>query len=713
MIQRLSFFRSVLFTFSFAMALGLASVANAASPRITGISPVRGGPGTSVTITGQNFLGLIQVQVGQGRATVQAFNNSVIVILVPPDATTGPIAVATSGGQDVSAQTFQAAPRITKIYTISDIFGNPVLPVKGVPGQQITIEGFNFSDPAGTATYINDVQIPGAVSADTQILGTLVTTAQSGPIKVVTSAGTALSTEPVYFNPKITSFTAKAAAGDTITINGSSFLNTSSVLIGGVSATFTVKSNTNLQAVVPAAVVDGKITLTAPGGSFITTSNFSVLPAITGFTPAGGPVGTVVTISGTGLRNTSSVLFGSVPVTLATNLSSTQITAVVPAGAFTAPITVGTLNGSSSPTTVPFYVAPRIDSFDPQSGQPGTVVTLAGANFTGATAVLLGGTNIPGFTVTATNRITVTLPDGAPTGKWRVTTPGGSADSANNFTSVGRVPLISDFTPKVGSAGTVVTLVGSNLVSTIKVEFNGVNAAFTVSGTSVLATVPAGATTGLIRVTNPAGQATSTGNFSVGTSTDLRVTLTPGLNPPVAYSPLSFGIRVVNRGALPALNPKLVFTLPDGSTFDSASGVSDFDVIGRKVTMRPPTIEPNGSISATVRVRLGAPGTVSATLEATSDTPEATAADNTATTSQTSQFPLLSFEPITSSLITLQWPSAATSFVLETSPKVIPAAWNPATNAVTDDGTTRQIILEIPADPGASALFRLRLNTSQ
>ena len=688
------------------------STAFAAFPVITGISPLKGPAGTLLTISGQNFTGLTQVQVGQGRATVQSVSATLIRIIVPPDATTGPIQVVTTGGDAISAQTYQAAPRITRIYTELDLFGQVVSPVKGVPGQPITIEGFNFSDPAGMAVYVGNVQIPGTASADTQILGTLVTTAQTGPISVVTSAGTATTTSNVYFNPRITSFTPKAAVGDTVTFIGTSFTGVTTVLFGTAPAAFTVVANTNLQAVVPAAGPDGKISMSAPGGSFITTSNFLVLPSLTGFSPAGGPVGTVVTLNGTGLRNTSAILFGATPAITATNVSATQVTAVVPFGAFTGPITVTTLNGPGKPSTTPFYLPPRIDSFDPLSGQAGTLVTLFGANFDGVTQVQIGGVTLPNFTIASTNRITLTLPDGAPTGKWKVTSPGGSAESASAFSSIGKLPILGDFTPKSGPIGTVVTLTGVNLANATKVEFNGVNATFTVNGASVQATVPAGATTGLIRVTNPAGQGVTATAFSVGTSADLRTTLTPSANPPLAYGPLAYAIRVVNRGTLPALNTRIVLTLPEGAVFDSATGATDFDVIGRKVTFRIGTLDLNGIFSGSVRVRLPAPGSLTTTVEATSDTSEATPADNTASVVLTSVLPTLTLEALSSTLLNLQWSAQATNFVLETSILPGPGAWAVVTSGVVDDGTTRQLVLNLTDGGPASAVYRLRLNTS-
>ena len=65
--------------------------------------------------------------------------------------------------------------------------------------------------------------------------------------------------------------------------------------------------------------------------------------------------------------------------------SSSQLQAVVPTGAVSGPITVITPIGKAS-SVQSFAVTkgePFIASFTPQSGGPGTVVTIEGANFSG------------------------------------------------------------------------------------------------------------------------------------------------------------------------------------------------------------------------------------------------------------------------------------------------------------------------------------------
>jgi uncharacterized repeat protein (TIGR03803 family) len=77
-------------------------------------------------------------------------------------------------------------------------------------------------------------------------------------------------------------------------------------------------------------------------------------------------------------------------------------------------------------------------------------------------------------------------------------------------------PAIAAFTPASGAVGSVVTIRGSNFVGTTAVTFNGVSASFQVLNRQFIsATVPAGATTGSIKVTNLGGTATSRQSFTV------------------------------------------------------------------------------------------------------------------------------------------------------------------------------------------------------
>ena len=86
----------------------------------------------------------------------------------------------------------------------------------------------------------------------------------------------------------------------------------------------------------------------------------------------------------------------------------------------------------------------------------------------------------------------------------------------NPTTINNQLPEITGFSPTSGPVGTAVRVTGNNFVDVLSVTFNGTPAAFTVNyPTSLMATVPAGATTGTIQVMNSAGSALSSGTFTV------------------------------------------------------------------------------------------------------------------------------------------------------------------------------------------------------
>ncbi len=87
---------------------------------------------------------------------------------------------------------------------------------------------------------------------------------------------------------------------------------------------------------------------------------------------------------------------------------------------------------------------------------------------------------------------------------------------------------LNSFSPATGVVGTTIVIQGTSLSGTTAVSFNGVAASFTVNSDSQLtATVPVGATTGLISITTPAGTTSSTTSFTV-IPTPAITSFTPG-----------------------------------------------------------------------------------------------------------------------------------------------------------------------------------------
>ncbi len=91
--------------------------------------------------------------------------------------------------------------------------------------------------------------------------------------------------KPTAFLPAILGFAPLSGpTGSAVTITGANLINTTALRFNGVSASFTVNSDTQLTAIVPASATTGPISLTTPAGSARSLADFSVCPAITAVT---------------------------------------------------------------------------------------------------------------------------------------------------------------------------------------------------------------------------------------------------------------------------------------------------------------------------------------------------------------------------------------------------------------------------------------------
>jgi hypothetical protein len=236
--------------------------------------------------------------------------------------------------------------------------------------------------------------------------------------------------------------------------NSSSF---GSIAWDGSALTFTVSAAAGangLEAMVPAASRSGTVSDITRGGTEVTYAVETIKgiayatfpatagayrvvftpsqppPTITSFSPTSGKAGTAVTITGTGFTGATAVAFGGATASFAV-ASDTRIDAMVPVAAVTGPITVTTPAGTATSATA-FTVLPKVTSFRPTSGPPGTVVRITGTGLTGATKVTFGGVKAT-FTVDGVTSITATVPAGARTGRIKVVTPYGKAKSKATF----------------------------------------------------------------------------------------------------------------------------------------------------------------------------------------------------------------------------------------------------------------------------------------
>jgi uncharacterized repeat protein (TIGR03803 family) len=152
----------------------------------------------------------------------------------------------------------------------------------------------------------------------------------------------------VGLEPFVKIQTTSGKEGAKIGILGQGFSSSSVVKFGGTKATTIVLSGTTfITATVPAGALTGSVTVTTGTTTLTSTKTFDVLPTITKFAPESGPVGTSVTITGTGLKQTTKVTFDGKSATF-TVISDTEVKADVPTDATTGKIAVTTKGGSAT-----------------------------------------------------------------------------------------------------------------------------------------------------------------------------------------------------------------------------------------------------------------------------------------------------------------------------------------------------------------------------
>jgi PKD repeat protein len=186
-------------------------------------------------------------------------------------------------------------------------------------------------------------------------------------------------------------------------------------------------------------------------------------------------------------------------------------------GTFDVSLTVTSAAGSDTETRTGYITVgsqPAVTAVSPATGPVagGTLVTITGSGFTGATAVRFGETAGSGMTVVSGERITVRSPAHAAGSVYiTVTTPGGTSPqtAAARFTYDSR-PTITALSPLTGptTGGTLVTITGSGLSGATGVRFGGIagTGMTVVSGTQITVRSPARAAgTVNVTVTTPAG----------------------------------------------------------------------------------------------------------------------------------------------------------------------------------------------------------------
>ncbi len=205
------------------------------------------------------------------------------------------------------------------------------------------------------------------------------------PVSLTVTAVNAAAPVVNGFNPP------SGPVGTGVEVLGANFTAASAVSFNFVAASSVqLLANGNLLAVVPPGATTGFIRVSNAAGTGVSFQPFTVIsgnaPAISGFSPLSGAAGDRITITGANFQNPSQVFFNGKPSPFVLFGGTNFLSAEVPAGASSGPLTV-TTGGGSATSSASFTV-----TGSPPPTAPAVTATPVSLSFNGTQ----GGSNPPG-----------------------------------------------------------------------------------------------------------------------------------------------------------------------------------------------------------------------------------------------------------------------------------------------------------------------------
>ncbi len=353
-------------------------------PTITGFTPTSGAVGTTVTITGTNFIN-VQTVTFNGVTAIFTINNATtLTAVVPSGATTGKISVSDFAGSAQSATNFTVLPPPTVVSLLPATLtltqdGNGTLTVT-ISAPQPTDTAVALTSSASTIATVPNTVVVLATQTSAPITVTAVApgSAQITASLNATNANSTITVTPPP--PTIVSFTpTNGRAGTTVTLTGANFTGVSAVTFNGIAAaSFTVQNATTLTAEVPASATTGPLAVTTSGGTATLDGQFVMIPTqdmqlsalpATVSVPSTGQASINVALTGSSFTNVAPLTVTGLPTGMTALFRNATLTAgqstllmlaangSVPAGNIPLTVTAtGLVNGVTTTRSVPITV---------------------------------------------------------------------------------------------------------------------------------------------------------------------------------------------------------------------------------------------------------------------------------------------------------------------------------------------------------------------
>jgi hypothetical protein len=189
--------------------------------KVSGLVPAAARAGATVTLTGQGLGSVTTVTFpGAGPVPVTAATATSLRVVVPTDATVGPLTVNTPRATASTATGFKPLAKI------GGFGANPVQ-----AGDSLLISGSNFLPTGTTPTVkIGTAMVPVAAASPTSLQVVVPDAGLPGPVTVTTPDGTTTSPLRLNVSPTINNLSiSNGVAGTPVTLTGKTFSGTTSV----------------------------------------------------------------------------------------------------------------------------------------------------------------------------------------------------------------------------------------------------------------------------------------------------------------------------------------------------------------------------------------------------------------------------------------------------------------------------------------------------
>jgi YD repeat-containing protein len=541
------------------------------TPNIGALTPAAAPVGTVIVISGTNF-GVSQgtVTFDGTTATPTLWTNTNITVPVPTGAKTGNVVVTAggaassgvkftvgsaniagtiteTGGTAVSGATIKAyqlgvlkrstTSSATGTYTLSGLttgsfdvlvsdsgLATTTVPAVAATVGATTTENVTLSSTlggiSGTVTQSNGSTAISGATVNAMVGYTVVASGTTSSTGTYTLS--ALAAETYVVTVTTTGYDTQANNAVAVTAGSTTTANFSLTTQDAI--TYVYDQASRLTGVVNALGNDAVYNYDTAGNILSISQNASSAISIIDFSPTSGPVGTTVTVNGTGFSATKAsdgMGFNGKKATI-TSATTTQMVATVPTAATSGTIGVtspaGTATSSSPFTVTTSNGLPTVTSFSPSIATPGTTaVSIIGTNFdptaandtitvnlgetyaASATATTIS-TYIPGIPTTGHITVTTTLGVSAPTPGYLFIPPPGYGVSSVGYT--GSTTLGAPATMTIGTAG---------LIGLLAVDVPQSEGLAIITSNNFSSSVP-------YTIYDPNGNVIGSGNISTGSS---------------------------------------------------------------------------------------------------------------------------------------------------------------------------------------------------